>query len=113
MIGNIGRQTVTVLEAPLVAGDYNTQVRDWDHATPTVVTGCTVDYLSASRSRQAGDQTTTRAQLFLPLSAPAVSTDHRIQWDGRTWEMDGVPSTVEQSGPLNGQSITLLEVKGA
>jgi hypothetical protein len=42
-----------------------------------------------------------------------VLPQHRIQWDGRTWDIDGVPAHVEQSGPLDGQAITLLEVKGA
>ncbi|MFR9794231.1 hypothetical protein ACL07V_37350 [Streptomyces sp. MB22_4] len=113
MIGNIGRQTVTLLDAPLVDGDYNTQVRDWDHPTQTPVSGCTVDYLFASRSKQAGDQTITRAQLFLPRGAPKVLPQHRVQWDGRTWDVDGVPADVQSSGPLDGQSVTLLEVKGA
>jgi hypothetical protein len=113
MIGNIGRQTITLLEAPLVDGDYNTQVRDWEHPVPTVITGCTVDYMFAARNKQAGDQTITRAQLFLPPRAPQVLPQHRVQWDGRTWDVDGVPADVEQSGPLDGQSVTLLEVKGA
>ena len=113
MIGNIGRQTVTLLDAPLVAGDYNTQVRDWDHPIQTPIPGCTVDYMFAARNKQAGDQTITRAQLFLPRSAPRVLPQHRVQWDGRIWDIDGVPADVEQSGPLDGQSVTLLEVKGA
>ncbi|CAK7288682.1 hypothetical protein [Streptomyces misionensis] len=113
MIGNIGRQTITLLDAPLIDGDYNTQVRDWDHATQTPVSGCTADYMFASRNKQAGDQTITRAQLYLPRSAPKVLPQHRVQWDGRTWDIDGVPAVVEASGPLDGQSVTLLEVKGA
>ena len=113
MIGHIGRQTVTLLDAPLVSGDYNTSVRDWDHPVSTVVTGCTVDYMFASRTKQAGDQTITRAQLYLPRNAPTVLPQHRVQWDGRTWDIDGVPASVEKSGPLDGQSVTLLEVKGA
>ena len=113
MIGHIGRQTVTLLDAPLVSGDYNTSVRDWDHPVSTVVTGCTVDYMFASRTKQAGDQTITRAQLYLPRTAPKVLPQHRVQWDGRTWDIDGVPASVEESGPLDGQSVTLLEVKGA
>jgi hypothetical protein len=113
MPGPIGRQTVTVLEAPLVAGDYNTQVRDWDHPIPTPVSGCTVDYTSNSRTRQAGDQTTTRAQLYMPPRAMAVTTGMRVLWDGRTWEIDGVPAHAEGAGPLSGQVVALLEVKGA
>ena len=77
MPGPIGRQSVTLLEAPLIGGDYGTSVRDWEHPTPTLVSGCTVDYLSASRNRQAGDQTSTRAQLLMPRRAKPVTTGMR------------------------------------
>lgn len=112
MPGPIGRQTVTVLTASLVAGDYNTQVRDWDNATETVIGGCTVDYTSASETRQAADQTTTRAQLYLPPRAMRITEWMRIRWDGRTWDVDGVPAHAEGAGPLSGQVVSLLEVKG-
>ncbi|MFF9003663.1 head-tail adaptor protein [Streptomyces achromogenes] len=112
MPGPIGRQSITLLEAPLVAGDYNTQVRDWDNAAALTISGCTVDYTSNSRTRQAGDQTTTRAQLYMPPRAVTVTTDMRVQWDGRTWEVDGVPSHAEGAGLLSGQVVALLEVKG-
>lgn len=112
MPGNIGRQTVTLLEAALVSGDYNTQVRDWEHPTPTPVYGCTVDYTAARENKQAANQTVTTAQLDLPPNAPRVTAQHRVLWDGRTWEVDGVPRTVEASGPLSGQTVTLLEVSG-
>jgi hypothetical protein len=113
MPGPIGRQSVTVLQAPEVAGDYNTKVRDWDHPTETVVSGCTVDYTTASRTRQAGDQTTTRAQLFMPPRSMTVTSGMRVAWDGRTWDVDGVPADPQSAGPLSGQVISLLEVKGA
>ncbi|MFJ8727772.1 hypothetical protein [Streptomyces sp. NPDC093269] len=112
MPGNIGRQTVTVLQAPLAAGDYGTKVRDWSDPQRTAVSGCTVDYTSNSRSRQAGDQTTTRAQLYLPPRAMLITTSMRVEWDGRTWEVDGVPAHAEGAGPLSGQVVALLEVKG-
>jgi hypothetical protein len=113
MPGPIGRQSVTILEAPLTTGDYNTTVRDWDHPAITLVPGCTIDYTSNSRSRQAGDQTTSRAQLLMPRRAHTVTTDMRVQWDGRTWEVDGVPAHADGAGPLSGQVVNLLEVKGA
>ena len=112
MPGQIGRQSVTILDAPLVAGDYNTETRDWVNATSTVVSGCTIDYISATESKQAQDQTTTRAQLFMPRRAPVVSEWQRVEWAGRTWEVDGVPATPEAAGPLSGQVVTLLEVAG-
>lgn len=112
MLGHIGRQSIVVLEAPLVTGDYNAQVRDWDRATRTTVARCTVDYTSASETRQANDQTVTRAQAFLPPGAPRVSEGARVEWDGRTWEVDGRPTHAEAAGPLSGQVVSLLEVAG-
>lgn len=112
MPGPIGRQTVTVLEASLVDGDYNTKVRDWDHPTRTPISGCTVDYTSNSRTRQAGDQTLTRALLLMPPRAKEITTGMRVAWDGRTWEIDGVPAHAAGAGPLSGQTVNLLEVKG-
>jgi hypothetical protein len=103
---------VTVLTAPLVAGDYNTQVRDWGDLTETVIPGCTVDYTGATENRQASDQTVTRAQLYLPPRAMRITEWMRVRWDGRTWEVDGVPAHAEGAGPLSGQVVSLLEVKG-
>lgn len=112
MPGHIGRQTVVLLDAPLINGDYNTKVRDWVHATPTPVYGCTIDYVSSSESREARDQTATAAQLDMPRRAPRVTEWQRVEWDGRTWEVDGVPRDVQEAGPLSGQTVRLLEVAG-
>ncbi|MFJ3089027.1 hypothetical protein [Streptomyces sp. NPDC086838] len=112
MPGHIGRQTIVLLDAPLVSGDYNTKVRDWAHATPTPVYGCTIDYVSSSESREARDQTVTAAQLDMPRRAPRVSEWSRVEWDGRTWEVDGVPKDTHAAGPLSGQTVRLLEVAG-
>ncbi len=112
MPGHIGCQTVVLLDAPLVEGDFNTQVRDWAHATRTPVYGCTVDYSSSSESREARDQTVTAAYLYMPRRAPRVSEWSRVEWDGRTWDVDGVPKDVQEAGPLSGQTVRLLEVAG-
>ncbi|MFF7335448.1 head-tail adaptor protein [Streptomyces sp. NPDC008150] len=112
MPGPIGRQSVTVLQAAETTGDYNTRVRDWSNPTSTVVPGCTIDYTSNGRTRQAGDQTTTRAQLLMPPRAMTVTTGMRVQWDGRTWDIDGVPAHAAGAGPLSGQTVALLEVQG-
>ena len=109
---NIGRQTVTVLDAPLVAGAYNKQVRDWEHAVPSPVSGCTVDITGSSETKNASDQTVTTARLDLPAGAPAVTEWMRVSWRGRTWEVDGVPAVPEQAGALSGQVVNLKEVAG-
>ncbi|MEU0991275.1 head-tail adaptor protein [Streptomyces sp. NPDC005953] len=112
MPGPIGRQTVTVLDAPLITGDYNSKVRDWANASATPVTGCTVDYTGSTESRQAKDQTVTTAELALPRRAPRVTEWQRVQWDGRTWEVDGVTESTQGAGRLSGQTVRLLEVAG-
>lgn len=112
MSNPIGRQTVTVLDAPLVAGPYNAQVRDWEHAVPTEVRRVTVDFTGSTETQNAGDQTVTTARLFLPPRATPVTEWMRVRWQGRTWEVDGVPGVPEQAGPLSGQVIDLREVAG-
>lgn len=110
-IGPIGRQTVVVLEAPLVAGAYGRKARDWGQATRITVPGATVDYTSASESTDAQDQTTTRATAYLPPGTQ-VSVYARVEWDGRTWQVDGVPDSPEAAGILGGPVVSLLEVAG-
>jgi hypothetical protein len=112
MPGPIGRQTVVLLDAPLIVGDYNAEVRDWEHASRTPVSGCTVDYTSSRESKEAKDQTVTTAELVMPRRAPKVSEWQRVEWDGRTWEVDGVPDDTQEAGRLSGQVIRLLEVAG-
>lgn len=112
MPGHIGKQMVILLDAPLIAGAYNKQVRDWDHAVPTEVRRVTVDYTGSSETTSARDQTVTTARLFMPPRAPAVTEWMRVSWRDRTWEVDGVPAVPERSGPLSGQVIDLKEVVG-
>lgn len=113
MSNPIGRQTVTVLDAPLVAGAYNKLSRDWDAAAETEVRRCTVDVTGSTEAKSAGDQTVTTARLDLPRRAPITVTEWmRIRWQGRDWEVDGVPSDPEQAGPLSGQVVDLREVAG-
>lgn len=112
MPGHIGRQTVVLLEAPLVTGAYNKQVRDWEHAVPTEVRRVTVDYTGSSETKNAADQTVTTAQLSMPPRAPRVTEWMRVRWQDREWEVDGVPAVPEQSGPLSGQVVDLKEVAG-
>lgn len=112
MPGHIGRQTVTVLDAPLIAGPYNEQVRDWDNAVETEVRRVTVDYTGSTETQNAGDQTVTTARLFMPRRAMRVDEWMRVSWQGRLWEVDGRAADFEESGPLSGQVVDLKEVAG-
>ncbi|MET8113812.1 hypothetical protein [Streptomyces prasinus] len=112
MPGHIDRQTVILLDAPLIQGAYNKQVRDWEHAAETEVRRVTVDYTGSSETKTAGDQTVTTARLFMPPRAPRVTEWMRVRWQNRDWEVDGVPAVPEQAGPLSGQVVDLREVAG-
>lgn len=113
MPGHIGRQTVVVLDAPVVTRGYNEKVRDWDAAMPIRVTGCTVDITGSTETKNAGDQTVTMARLDMPRRAPITVTEWmRVSWQGRIWEVDGVPGDPEMAGPLSGQVVDLREVAG-
>ncbi|WP_333742697.1 hypothetical protein [Streptomyces ardesiacus] len=112
MPGHIGRQTVTLLDAPLVTRGYNEQVRDWGNATETVVRRVTVDYTGGTETKNASDQTITLARLFMPPRAPRVTEWMRVRWQGRDWDVDGVPAEPELAGPLSGQVVDLKEVAG-
>ncbi|NEA52424.1 head-tail adaptor protein [Streptomyces sp. SID10815] len=109
---NIGRQTVTILDAPLVAGPYNAQTRDWERAIETVVRGCTIDVTGSSETQNASDQTVTTARLDLPPRAVRVTEWMRVRWQDRIWEVDGVPADPEMAGALAGQVVELREVAG-
>ncbi|MGW2113795.1 hypothetical protein [Streptomyces zhihengii] len=112
MPGSIGRQTVVLLDAPLVVGDYNSETRDWEHASRTPVSGCTVDYTGSREQKDARDQTITTAELCMPRIAPRVTEWQRVEWDGRVWQVDGVPDDTQAAGRLSGQVVRLLEVAG-
>ncbi|MHC3450764.1 hypothetical protein [Streptomyces prasinus] len=112
MPGHIDRQTVTLLDAPLVTKGYNEQHRDWEHAKPTPVYRVTVDYTGSTETKNAGDQTVTTARLFMPPRAPRVTEWMRVSWQDRVWEVDGVPAEPEGAGPLSGQVVDLKEVAG-
>ncbi|MET9445351.1 hypothetical protein, partial [Streptomyces sp. NPDC006610] len=98
--------------APLVTRAYNEQIRDWEQAVPTVVRGCTVDITGSSETKNASDQTVTTARLDLPAGAPQVTEWMRVAWQGRVWEVDGVPAGLDAAGPLAGQVVSLREVAG-
>lgn len=112
MPGHIGRQSVTLLDAPLKERGYNEQFRDWADAVETVVRRVTVDYTGGTETKNANDQTVTLARMFMPPHAPRVTEWMRVRWQGRDWEVDGVPAEPELAGPLSGQVVDLKEVAG-
>lgn len=86
---SLGPHTVTVLRAPLVAGDYgNRTTPDWENPVATEVPGCSVQPAPASEFTVDRDTFLTRWVAYLPASADVRATD-RIAWAGDTYDVDG------------------------
>ena len=84
------RERVVVLRAPLVAGPYGRQTRDWAAARSHELDGVTVQPLSSSEDSVDQDQTLTRWRLYGPARADLLATD-RVRWAGveSDLEVDG------------------------
>lgn len=80
---------VTIVRAPLVTGYGNNLLYDWDNAARTTVTAGLVPGNSTERTG-ARDHVTTFYTCYLPPGTDIRVTD-RVEWDSRTWEVDGEP----------------------
>jgi Phage head-tail joining protein len=83
----IYHQEVSILRAPLVAGDYGNQDRDWQNAASTT-SPAEIQPIKAGEAVVNEQRTITRWRVFLPASSNLVSTD-RVSWAGATYEVDG------------------------
>lgn len=88
---NLGADTITVLDAPLVAADrYGKQVRDWAHGTSTVVEWCSLQPYAASEDTADREFANSHMRLFAPPGT-AITAVSRVRYDGTTYEVDGEP----------------------
>ena len=101
--------TVTRLRAPLIAGPYGNEERDWDNAPPGVVYPAEVQPVSSTEDVVNIQQTQTRWRLFLGPDADLEATD-RIVWDGDTYEVDGEVERWKRRGTLHHHQAVLLLV---
>lgn len=81
------RDSVVRRRAPLIAGGYGTQVRDWPNAT-SVTYPAEVQPVSSTEDVVDQQRTITRWRLWLAPTDDLAATD-RIEWDGGTYEVDG------------------------
>ncbi|MCQ0012707.1 hypothetical protein [Actinomadura madurae] len=80
---------IVIVRAPLVTGYGNSLIYDWANADRTTVAAA-LEPGNASERTGARDHTTTFYTAFVPAGTDVLVTD-RVEWDGRTWEIDGEP----------------------
>ncbi len=104
----LGDHTITVVSAPYITDPYGNQgsERDWDNATDTTVSGCSVQGQPSSEFTQDRDAVVIRKELFAPVDT-ALAAGDRVRWDGDTYDVDGDPQ-VERHGTYTDHLYALL-----
>lgn len=90
-MGALGPHTVTLLRAPFIADPYGNEgtERDWDSATQTVLTGCSVQPAGSDEYVIDREAVTVRLKAYLP-GLPDVESTDRAEWNGDQYVIDGV-----------------------
>jgi head-tail adaptor len=85
--------TVTIVRAAIAADSYGNRARDWDDTTQTAV-AAHVQPASTSEDRGARDreQAVSGYVVWVDAGTDVQATD-RVVWAGRTFDVDGDPST--------------------
>ena|SRR5688572_12361482 len=92
----LGRDSFTVVRAPLVTDVRdNTQYRDWDNATSTVVTKAKVNPFELAEKlnfeiNSEREYSRTGLKFYAPAGTSVEYTD-RIEYQGRTYAVFGEP----------------------
>lgn len=94
--------------APLIAGPYGNQQRDWPNATSVTYTA-ELQPVSSTEDIVNQQQTVTRWRLFLGPDADLQATD-RVVWDGDTYEVDGDVERWKRWGVLHHVEAVLMRV---
>lgn len=113
MLPGFCQDSVTVRRAPLVER-RGTKVSDWSQATEHEVPGCSLQEGTTATEFDSTqrDSAESGATLFLPPGADVQEGD-RISFSGRTWVVDGVPSTRRSpTGRVSHVSANLKEWRG-
>lgn len=107
-IGALLDQAVTLLAEDITTTDAwgNTTVSAW--TTVGTYRG-RLEHTTSQEIAYAGDTVVTDWQLFLEPSAP-ITARHRVQVDGRTFQVVGEPSPVRARGPVHHTKARLIAV---
>lgn len=89
----LATDSVTVVRAPLVAGRYGGQTRDWTTATRTAYDGVCVQPVSSTEDVRDRELLVGRFTLFTSRGSDIdlLATD-RVEWNGITLQVDGDPN---------------------
>ncbi|MFE9099850.1 DUF6093 family protein [Actinomadura geliboluensis] len=85
---------IVIVRAPLLTGYGNSLVYDWANATRTTVAAGLQPGNSIEQTG-ARDKVTTFYTVFVAAGTDVKVTD-RVEWGGRTWEVDGEPKAWPQ-----------------
>lgn len=108
----LGVDTITVLRAPIIADDHGNDKRDWAHASSTIIDGCDAQPQGSQETLVNEDQTLIAYLVLAPPGSDVRSTD-RVELNGRTFEVYGVPGVwTSRSGRLDYVEIRLTDWRG-
>jgi hypothetical protein len=83
-----GDHVVTILRATTTEDPYGNPVRDWDAATQTQVTGCSVQPVQGDEVTVGRDTVVSRWRLYAPDGTDLLASD-RVRFEGDVYEVDG------------------------
>lgn len=107
------QDSVTVLRAPIVTTGTR-KTRDWENATKTTVTGCSLQPSTTETERDGAqrDASASTATLLCPYGTDIAEGD-RIVAASRTWQVAGVPLGIQSpKGATSNLKVTLTEWRG-
>lgn len=84
------KMTVTVWRAPVI-NVRGTKERDWRNARPHEVPGCWVDSPTTATDRTDPRESVSVHRLLYAPSESDILAGDRIEFDGKTYAIDGAP----------------------
>jgi hypothetical protein len=103
-------QDVEVVTPGVTTSRVGDVVLDWDNPT-RVVTKAWVETTSTREDEEMRDQEVTRVRFFLQ-SGVRVSNECVIEWEGRTFQVDGPPAPRFRPNGLHHLEVRAKEVEG-
>lgn len=108
--------SVVILRAPAAADRYGSRSRTGRDWSDPVRTTSRAHVQPGARAESGGDRdtVTTGIRIWLPAGTDVTATD-RIEWDGRTWEVDGEPQRWRPPRPGSATAhvqVTAQQIRG-
>lgn len=110
--GALGRDTITILRAPLERDGHGNDKRNWSAAAETPVTGCDAQPVGSQETLVNEDQVLLSYKVYAPAGTDVVATD-RVSYGGTTYDVFGEPERWRsRSGRLDYVLVTLVNWRG-